>query len=71
MQKGDLRRFKDGLKGSGKTVRLSGQHFMVIDVYTHRNTDGYRTDFLVGSRIETGWNARWIEDRSEVLNAAG
>ena len=71
MQPGDLRRFKGGLKGSGSTERVSGQHFMVIDVYTHRDTDGSRTDFLIGGRIETGWNARWIEQSSEVLNEAG
>ena len=71
MQPGDLRRFKGELKGSGSTERVSGQHFMVIDVYTHRDTDGSRTDFLIGGRIETGWCAWWIEQSSEALDEAG
>ena len=71
MQPGDLRRFKDGLKGSGKTERVSGQRFMVIDVYTHHNTDVYRTDFLIGSRIETGWSLTWVMNNSEVIGEAG
>jgi hypothetical protein len=35
MKPGDLRRFKDGLRGSGRTVRVSGQPFVVINIHPH------------------------------------
>jgi len=73
MKPGDLRRFKDGLRGSGSTERVSGQPFVVINIHPHlheHSTPG-RTDFLVGGRIEAGWSLRWVKDNSEALNEAG
>jgi hypothetical protein len=74
MKKGDLRRFKDGLRGSGRTVRVSGQPFVVINIHPHpvappRCAD--RTDFLVGGRIETGWSLMWVMNNSEAVDEAG
>jgi len=74
MQPGDLRRFKDGLRGSGSTERVSGQPFVVINIHPHAGSPALepgRTDFLVGGRIETGWSLRWVMNNSEVINEAG
>ena len=74
MQPGDLRRFKDGLRGSGRTVRVSGQPFVVINIHPHSHPPALapgRTDFLVGGRIETGWSLRWVMNNSEAVNEAG
>ena len=70
MKPGDLRRFKDGLRGSGSTERVSGQPFVVINIHPHphRRAAPGRTDFLVGSRIETGWSLTWVMNNSEVIN---
>ena len=74
MKPGDLRRFKDGLRGSGSTERVSGQPFVVINIHPHpvappRCAD--RTDFLVGGRIETGWSLMWVMNNSEAVDEAG
>jgi len=74
MKPGDLRRFKDGLKGSRRTERVSGQPFVVINIHPHLVAPqgrADRTDFLVGGRIEAGWSLRWVKDNSEALNEAG
>jgi hypothetical protein len=74
MKPGDLRRFKDGLKGSGSTERVSGQPFVVINIHPHSHSPALapgRTDFLVGGRIETGWSLRWVMNNSEVISEAG
>jgi hypothetical protein len=74
MQPGDLRRFKDGLRGSGRTVRVSGQPFVVINIHPHSHPPALapgRTDFLVGGRIETGWSLMWVMNNSEVISEAG
>ena len=74
MKPGDLRRFKDGLRGSGSTERVSGQPFVVINIHPHFHPDALapgRTDFLVGGRIETGWSLRWVMNNSEAVNEAG
>jgi hypothetical protein len=75
MKPGDLRRFKDGLRGSGGTERVSGQPFVVINIHPysllpHALAPG-RTDFLVGGRIETGWSLMWVMNNSEVISEAG
>jgi hypothetical protein len=72
MKPGDLRRFKGDMIGSMGGTLLAGQTFVVLDVYDiDRSLSGSRTDFLIGGRIETRWNAPWIEDSSEVLDEAG
>jgi hypothetical protein len=51
---------------------LDGQTFVVLDVYDiDRPPYDSRTDFLIGGRIETRWNAPWIEQSSEAVNEAG
>ena len=69
MQPGDLRRFRDGLKGSGSTERVSGQPFVIINVQpcVHPARPA-RTDFLIDGRIETGWSLMWVMNNSEALN---
>ena len=74
MKPGELRRFKDGLRGSGSTERVSGQPFVVINIHPHLHSPDValgRTDFLVGGRIETGWSLRWVMNNSEAVDAAG
>jgi len=72
VQPGDLRRFTDDMIGSVGPDRVAGQTFMVIDVYDiARPPYDSRTDFLVGGRIETCWNAPWIETHSEVISEEG
>jgi len=70
MKPGELRRFKDGLRGSEIIERVSGQPFVVIN--TPAITAGSSVlggvDFLVGGRIETGWSLTWVKKQSEVLN---
>ena len=73
MKPGELRRFRDGLKGSGAPSRVwSGQLFVIIYVQpcVHPARPA-RTDFLVGGRIETGWSLMWVMNNSEVINEAG
>ena len=73
MKPGDLRRFKGDMIGSmGRVTTLAGQTFVVLDVYDiDRPLSERRTDFLFGGRLETGWNAVWIEQSSEALDEAG
>ena len=72
MKPGDLRRFKGDMIGSiGGAFTLAGQTFVVLDVYDiDRPLSERRTDFLFGGRLETGWNALWIEQSSEALDEA-
>ena len=71
MKRGDLRRFK-GEVGDVPGIFGGGGTFVVLDVYDiDRPLSERRTDFLFGGRLETGWNALWIEQSSEALNAAG
>ena len=75
MKPGDLRRFRDGLEGSGRTERVSGQPFVIINVQPQRQRRGLtprvaRTDFLIDGRIETGWSLMWVMNNSEVINEA-
>jgi hypothetical protein len=69
---GELRRFKDGLRGAF-AERVSGQPFVVINVHPHLHPHvlDAATDFLVGGRIETGWGLTWVMNNSEVLSEAG
>ena len=69
MQPGDLRRFSDGLKGSGATERVSGQPFVIINVQpcVHPARPA-RTDFLIDGRLETGWSLMWVMNNSEALD---
>ena len=73
MKPGDLRRFKDGLRGSESTERISGQPFVVINTQLHswRPPVLGGVDFLIGGRIETGWSLTWVMNNSEALNEAG
>ena len=72
MKPGDLRRFKGDMIGSMGGTLLDGQTFVVLDVYDiDRPPYDSRTDFLIGGRIETRWNAPWIEQSSEAVNEAG
>ncbi len=73
MKPGDLRRFKDGLRGSGSTERFSGQPFVVINTQLHKRHPPVLggVDFLIGGRIETGWCSAWVMNNSEALNEAG
>ena len=72
MKPGDLRRFKGDMIGSMGGTLLAGQTFVVLDVYDiDRPLSDSRTDFLIGGRIETRWNAPWIEQSSEAVNEAG
>jgi sugar (pentulose or hexulose) kinase len=73
MKPGELRRFKDGLMGTGRVGRVSGQPFVVINVHPHLHPHvlDAATDFLVGGQIETGWSLMWVMNNSEVLNEAG
>jgi hypothetical protein len=73
MKPGDLRRFRDGLKDPGKTERISGQPFVVINIHPYPHPDAQRgqVDFLVGGRIETGWSLMWVMNNSEVISEAG
>ena len=71
-EQGQLRRFSDGLKGSGATERVSGQPFVIINVQPQRQETPRvaRTDFLIDGRIETGWSLMWVMNNSEVINEA-
>jgi hypothetical protein len=72
MKPGDLRRFKDGLKGSEKTQRVSGQPFVVINIRSHSvPAPRDRTDILIGGQIETGWSVAWIMNNSEAVDEEG
>jgi len=71
MKPGELRRFKDGLRGSEIIERVSGQPFVVINTPAITTWSGEvlgGVDFLVGGRIETGWSGTWVKKQSEVLN---
>jgi len=73
MRPGDLRRFNDGLRGSERTKRVSGQPFVIINVQPHRQLPltPARAVFLVGGRIETGWSVEWLMNNSEAVNETG
>lgn len=73
VEQGQLRRFRDGLKGSTRTRRSSGQPFVIINVQPERREPpcGARTDFLIDGRIETGWSLMWVMNNSEVIDDAG
>jgi len=74
MKPGELRRFKDGLRGSGSTERVSGQPFVVINTPAITAWSGEvlgGVDFLVGGRIETGWSGTWVKNNSEALSEDG
>jgi hypothetical protein len=72
MKPGDLRRFKDGSGRGGTIKRFSGQHFMVINIRSHRVlAPRDRTDVLIGGQIETGWSVAWIMNNSEAVDEAG
>ena len=67
MKPGDLRRFKDGLKSSEKTQRVSGQPFVVLRVVA--STAGYRVvDVLVNGKLEKGLGHNWVMDNSEAIS---
>lgn len=68
MQPGDLRRFTVNDSGA---VGLAGERWSVGDVFVVLALSERRTDFLFGGRLETGWNAVWIEQSSEALDEAG
>jgi hypothetical protein len=68
MKTGELRRFKYDINpDESEDAPLAGQTFVVIAL--HQPGAGLGTvDFLIGSRLETGWNQRWVGRHSEVLD---
>jgi hypothetical protein len=73
MKPGDLRRFKDSLIALGAD-HVEGSTFMVLRVDEHVVKGGARycvVDILIDGVLEEGLGYFWVEDSSEVINAAG
>jgi hypothetical protein len=72
MQPGDLRRFRDSLIALGAD-HVEGSTFMVLRVNDSASCAPPRraVDILLDGRVETDLGYSWVEDSSEVINAAG
>jgi hypothetical protein len=71
MKRGELRRFKDSIDpDESKDGPIAGQTFVVIALYVPPScaSSSALVDFLIGGRLETGWNRSWIGRHSEVLD---
>lgn len=70
MKRGELRRFKYFVNPGPLADAFSGQTFVVVALHpSHQPEDEPGTvDFLIGSRLETGWTQRWVGSNSEVLD---
>jgi hypothetical protein len=71
MKTGELRRFEDDVDpDESEDGPLAGQTFVVITLHPpfQPGTGLGTVDFLVGGRLETGWNRGWVGRRSEVLD---
>ena len=70
MKPGDLRRFKDSLFALGAD-HVEGSTFMVLRVDRVTVRSGGSVDILLDGKREEGLGYFWVEDSSEVVDAAG
>jgi hypothetical protein len=70
MKPGDLRRFKDGPYGL-VNLGFEGSTFMVLRVDRVTVRSGGSVDILLDGKREEGLGYFWVEDSSEVVDAAG
>ena len=73
MKPGDLRRFKDRPEDRLEEGPGEGSTFMVLRVNDSGCRAGRRlvVDILIDGGLETDLGYSWVEDSSEVINAAG